>query len=90
MGIEINTLQQILLLPLNDMLDLVDTVGHAAQLNTSLQLSKIDKIMVAYLMMNHAISLFEQCDCEININITNSKWEKPNTYNTDSGYSTHE
>lgn len=83
MPIEINTLQSILNLPPNNIMDLIDTVGHAAQLNRSLSFSPKDKVLAACTMINHATSMLEQCNCKINIKITNPIWIKPITYNTD-------
>ncbi len=82
MPIEINTLQSILNLPPDNMMDLVETVGHAAQMNIPLRLSPKDKVLIACTMLNHASSMLEQCGCKINVKITNQIWIEPIIYNT--------
>ncbi len=83
MPVELSTLQQILHLPPDAMVDLVETVGQAAQMNIPLSLSEKYKMIVASIMMADACSIFEQCGCKINIKITNPAWIKPMIYNTD-------
>lgn len=85
MPIEINTLQQILHLSPNDIMDLIDTVGHAAQLNRPLLSSPKDKILIAFAMLNHANSMLEQCSCKIDLKVTHPTWDTEVLYNTPQG-----
>lgn len=82
MPVELSTLQQIIHLPPDNMIDLIETVGHAAQMNIPLRLSEKDKILVACIMLNHAGSMLEQCGCKLNIKIINHTWTEPIIYNT--------
>jgi hypothetical protein len=64
------------------MLDLVETVGMATQLNIPLSVLPSDKIAIACRMLYHANAILEQCGCEVTTIIKNPTWTQPVIYTT--------
>jgi hypothetical protein len=82
MQVELHTFQQIMKLTPSDMLELVATVGTAAQLSNPLYISPYDKILVAHTMLHHANTMLEQCGCIIETTIKNPNWADFISYKT--------
>lgn len=80
MPVEPHIFQQVVeLMPL-DMLELISTVGAAAQLNIPLIASSHDKVAIACIMLSHASAMLEQCGCTIETTINNPNWINPIIY----------
>lgn len=82
MSVEINTFNQILELPSETVLELVETVSLAAVMSPLLALSPKDKMSAALTMVGFAHSMLEQCGCEIEMKISNNLWTHPLEYKT--------
>lgn len=80
--VEPNTFKQVLELPPEIMLELVETVGIAAISNSQLASIPKNKITVAIAMMANANAMLEQCSCKIETTISHQSWTTPETYKT--------
>lgn len=82
MSVEPNLFKQILALPPEIILELVETVSVAAVLSPLLVLSPQDKIAAALMMIANAHEMLEQCCCNIDTEISNPKWTHSIKYRT--------
>lgn len=83
MSVEQHTFLQILFLPSEHILELIETVGAASVLSAPLGVDQDYKIAAAFVMMAYANTMLEQCGCEIDTKIANDKWTQPATYQTE-------
>lgn len=81
-SVEPHLFQQVLNLPPEHILDLVETVGVAAILSPPLAKTQEDKIAVAFVMLANANTMLEQCGCKVDTKITNKTWTHPSAYQT--------
>jgi len=82
LSVEPNTFKQVLELPPETMLELIETVSIAAMMSSGLTLAPHDKIAIACTMLANANVMLEQCGCEIDTTIKNKAWTNNATYKT--------
>lgn len=82
LSIDANIFQKMLSMSIDDMHELIETVGVCASLNRELSRSSEKKIIAGITMMRRSITLLEQCDCSVVMSIENSKWTSPVDYST--------
>jgi len=82
LSVEPNTFKQVIELPPETMLELIETVSVAAMMSSNLALAPNDKIAIACTMLANANAMLEQCGCEIDTTIKNKAWTNNATYKT--------
>lgn len=85
MSVEPHMLRQVICLPTEHILDLIETVGAASVLNTPLAADPDNKIIAAFVMLTYANTMLEQCGCKIDTKIDNQMWTQPSIYITEVG-----
>ncbi|RLC89115.1 MAG: hypothetical protein DRJ03_00740 [Chloroflexi bacterium] len=83
LSVEPNTFKQVLELPPETMLELIETVSVGAMMSAKLALAPHDKIAIACTMLANANTLLEQCGCQIDTTIKNKTWTQDATYKTE-------
>ena len=82
LSVEPNTFKQVLELPPETMLELIETVNVAALMSPGLAIAPSSKITIACTMLANANAMLEQCGCEIDTTIKNKAWTTDATYKT--------
>lgn len=85
MAIDEKMLSQLIDLKLEDIAELVETVGVGVRLNTQLAKSVDDKMAIALALQSFASHMLEECGSQVEITITNPMWNNKIYYLTDSG-----
>jgi len=83
--VEPNTFKRILELPPETMLELIKTVSSAVCMSPGLAIIPDSKIAIACTMLTNAITMLEQCGCDIDITIKNKVWTTDAFYKTGDG-----
>ncbi len=82
LSVEPNTFKQVLELPPETMLELIETVCIAMLMSPGLAIAPNSKIAIACTMLANANSMLEQCGCKIDTTIKNKAWTTDATYKT--------
>jgi len=82
LSIDMNILEQMLSMSIDDMCELVTTVGIAVSLNNELAKVPQDKITIGLMMLKYANTILEHCDCHIESKINNQTWTRHIEYTT--------
>ena len=82
LSVEPHTFKQVIELPPETMVELLETVCMAARMSPGLALVPNSKIAIACTMMANANAMLEQCGCTIDTTIKNKTWTNDATYKT--------
>lgn len=82
LSIDPDIFDKILSMSSDDIHELVETVGLCTSLNKQLNNSRKTKIITGISMLRNAITILEQCSCQINIQIQNDLWTEQIQYIT--------